>query len=128
MAHNPFVVSGTLLNTTPGSGELVMLTSPPIIPPYDGAPILILACLMWNTGAGTTSVNYKIVRGTTTGLTNLMAAFADGIAAGVSACRTLMALDTAIGLAAAQYSLTITQNGNSGAGSATNGFIVAMCL
>lgn len=112
-----------------GSAEGVVISTAPISVPLDGATVIILASVLLNVPASTTAILYKIVRGITTGLANLLSnnALPDTPAIGVVQ-RTFCVTDNPVGLASVQYSLTMTCTGAVSSGNTPQLFIAVFCL
>jgi hypothetical protein len=112
------------------TAETVIVSSPLVTMEEQTQQFLIIGWAQVTTGANATSITAKLRRGTTTSgtLVNEANAVADGIAAAKTSDVLVMALESQANLAAAQYSLTITQAGASGNGNVLQAGIVVIAL
>lgn len=126
----PSVSSTTFVGPLPANAtETVILTTPPLTLSLDFAQVFLiwLACII--TGASTTSLGYRIRRGT-----SIAGAFIGAIVwqqtnvAGNFVNMSGAYVDTPGAIAAQQYSLTVVQVGATAAGSYQDGSLLAFAL
>jgi hypothetical protein len=126
----PSVQTNTFVGPLPASAvETVVLTTPPLTLPLDGAVVILLWMAMIAGGATTTDLDFRLRRGTTSagvqvGATswNLTAVVGSGRALGG------WYFDTPGAVAGIQYSLTVAQVGATGAGTFNDGALLAFAL
>lgn len=126
----PSVQTNTFIGPLPANAnETVVLTTPPLTLPLDGATVLLLWMGSITAGTGTTSMFYRIRRGTTTGgvLVNVGQWVTTTVAANLL-CMSGWYFDTPGGVAGQQYSLTVAQIAASGAGIWSDGALLAFAL
>lgn len=126
----PSVFSTTFIGPLPASAaETVICTTPPLSPSLDFASILLFWTFALLAGTGTASVSMAIRRGTTVaGVTITPGSFVQILAAGQNGNVSGSWADTPGAVAGQQYSLTITQNGATAAGTPGNVALIAFAL
>lgn len=112
------------------TAETVIVSSPLVTMEEQTQAFLILAWAQVTTGTNATSITARVRRGTAVGgtLVNEANLTADGIAAAKTSDVMTMAMESQAGLASAQYSLTITQNGADGNGAVVQSGIIVLAL
>jgi hypothetical protein len=110
--------------------ETVIATTPPLNLPLDFADILLLAYFVINpVGASTTSVSWRIRRGTTTAGAQVMVSPGSTPAtAGVFFSTSMQYFDTPGAVAGQQYTLTCNQNAATANGTVVDVFLAAFVL
>lgn len=126
----PSVFSNTFIGPLPaGAAETVVLTTPPLTLPLDGAAVFIIWCANILTGATTTFLNFNIRRGTTTAGTVIhLQSFAVPVTAGSKAQGAGCYFDTPGAVAGQQYTLTVSQQAATAAGTWEDGALLAFAL
>lgn len=124
------VFSTTFIGPLPASAvETVLVTSPPLTPAIDTAAIFLFWTFALLAGTGTVSATLTIRRGTSTAGANITpGGFVQAIAAGANGLFSGVWVDTPGAIAGQQYSLTITQNGATVAGTPGNVAMLAFSL
>lgn len=126
----PSVFTNTFIGPLPASAvETVVLTTPPLTLPLDGATVLLLWSMSVVTGTASTGTVIRIRRGTTTGgalvslnpWTNTTTAALGYVLGG-------WYFDTPGNVAGQQYSLTVVQTAATGAGTWSDGALLAFAL
>lgn len=126
----PSVISNTFVGPLPaGAGETVVLTTPPISEPIDGAQVILLWQASITAGASVTSHVFHLRRGTTATDTGVGAGpWTDQIAAAAGRTSSGFYFDFPGVVAGQQYSLTVIQTAATGAGTWLDGALLAMVL
>ena len=126
----PTVASNTFVGPLPASAaETVVLTTPGISEPIDNAQVLLLWTASITPGTSTTSLVYRIRRGTTTGgaLVNASTFSFTTVAANLTTVSGWY-FDSPGTVAGQQYSLTVVQTADTVAGAWVDGALIAMVL
>lgn len=127
----PFVFSTTIVGSIPASGaEAIIITTPPINQPLDGASVLLIGWMTQVIGTGGTQINAKFRRGTTTASPALnLAVVTQVVTAGNQTPFSFSYVDANPGIVAGQqYSLGIALTGATGASSTLDAFMAAIIL
>jgi hypothetical protein len=126
----PTVATTTFVGPLPANAnETVILTTPPINEPIDNAQIILMWMFASTTGASVNGLFYRIRRGTTTAGVSIGAAqWVFTVGAAVATMQSGLYVDSPGVVAGQQYSLTISQNAATGAGTFTDGVLIAMVL
>ena len=126
----PSVFSNTFVGPLPANAtETVVLTTPPINQILPGAAIILLWSFALIIGASSTNIAFRLRRGTTTaGALVNVAGFQSTCTAASGFATGGMYQDSPGEIAQLQYSLTVVQLAATGAGTFTDGSILAMVL
>lgn len=127
----PSVQSNTFIGPLPANNtETVILTTPPLTISLDFATVFLLWACNIVSGTGTTSLSFRLRRGTTiTGALVTPAAFwTHTLAAANSADLSGNYFDIPGAVGGQQYSLTIIQTGATAAGTFNDGSLIAFAL
>lgn len=121
--------SSVVLASPPAStAETAIVTTPTLSPPLDNAAVLIQWYWQGVWGTGTTAVNVNLRRGSGTAGTLINNGGGITVTAGnqfiISGCY----VDTPGAVAGMQYTLTLTGQGTTGAGSSVEGCMMAFVL
>jgi hypothetical protein len=126
----PSVATNTFIGPLPANAnETVVLTTPPLTLPLDGATVILPWMAYLTTGTGTTSIAYRIRRGTTTAgvlLNQNPWFFTSGPGNGLTVGGWYF--DTPGAVAGQQYSLTIVQSAATAAAVWGDGALMAFAL
>jgi len=124
------VFTTTFVGPLPANAtETVVLTTPAIQLAVDNAAVILVWMATVLLGTGTTSLGWRLRRGTTTAGTFIgAAAWLDAATAATSNVTAGMYVDTPGVVAGQQYSLTIVQTGASASGTWSDGCLLAMVL
>ena len=126
----PTVASNTFVGPLPASAaETVVLTTPGISEPIDNAQVLLLWTASITPGTSTTSLVYRLRRGTTTAgtLVNASTFSFTTVAANLTTVSGWY-FDSPGTVAGQQYSLTVVQTADTVAGAWVDGALIAMVL
>ncbi len=126
---NASVASTTIVNAAiVGNAETVVVTTPTLNLPLDGAMVFLFAMVLWTPGAGTTSSSLRLRRGTgTTGtVVNIPTAYV--VVAAQTTYSVLLYPDTPGIVAEQQWSLTIGTAGATANHSVSDVAMIAMVL
>ena len=126
----PSVQTNTFIGPLPASAaETVLCTTPPLSLPLDFAVVFLFWTFALTAGTGTTSVSFNIRRGPTiTGALVTPNTWAQAIAAGALGLMSGNVFDAPGAVGGQQYSLTMTQNGATAAGTPGNVGLLAFAL
>lgn len=126
----PQIASTTFVGPLPASAaETVILTTPPLNISLDFSQIIIQWACDILAGASTTSLVFRLRRGTTVAGTLInAAAWTHTLAAAASAVMSGVYVDTPGAVAGQQYSLTVVQTAATGAGTFNDGCLLAFAL
>ena len=126
----PSVTSNTLANALPASAaETVVLITPPINEPIDNAQVILQWFLSLTAGTSTTGFNVRIRRGTTVAAPVVFnGPWQFTTVAGNFATFGGCLADSPGIVAGQQYCLTLIQTAATGAGTFTDGTLIAMVL
>lgn len=125
----PSVQSNTIVAQLPASAvETVVVTTPPLTLPLDSAVVLILVYIAVTPGTGTTSLGFRIRRGTTTAGVLVNVAMNTLPSAGIGGFVNAWYFDTPGAVTGQQYSATLAQNAGTGAGTITDVAMLAFAL
>jgi hypothetical protein len=126
----PSVQTNTFIGPLPASAvETVVLTTPPLTLPLDGATVLLLWSIQITGGATTTATSVQIRRGTSTaGPVVSAGAWLFVMTAGQRYTVSGWYFDTPGAVAGQQYSLTVSQTAATGAGTWIDGAMLAFAL
>jgi hypothetical protein len=126
----PSVATNTFVGPLPASAvETVVLTTPPINEPIDNAQVLLFWMANLTPGASTTSLVWRLRRGTTTaGVALGLTTWGFTTAAGNFVTNSGWYFDFPGVVAGQQYSLTVSQTADTVAGAWADGALIAMVL
>jgi hypothetical protein len=126
----PSIATNTFIGPLPANAtETVVLTTPLLTLPIDGAQIFLFWCGCINAGTGTTVITYRIRRGTTAAGANIaLGVWTQLTTVGNAAMLSGCYFDTPGIVAGQQYSLTAAQTGATAAGVWIDGALLAFAL
>jgi hypothetical protein len=126
----PSVATTTFIGPLPASAaETLVFTTPPINEPVDNAQVLILWSAVITPGTSTTSLVFRVRRGTlvTSPLVNAAGWGFTTVAANLLFCSGWYPDNPGV-VAGQQYSLTVVQTADTVAGAFVDGSMIAMVL
>ncbi len=126
----PSVATTTILANVPASGaDTVILTTPPLNLPLDGALVFLHWNLVFGTGAGTVSVLVSLRRGTTTAAAKInVGSLNITVTAATEVNLSGVYVDSPGAVAEQQYSVSLLGNATTGAMTNSDGALIAMVL
>lgn len=126
----PTVTTNTFVGPLPANAtETVILTTPGISEPIDNAQVIIAWAAYISAGVGVTNHQFRLRRGTTAAGALVNVANMGFVAtAGIVSGGAGVYFDSPGVVAGQQYSLTVQQGGATGAGTWSDGCLLAMVL
>ena len=128
-ARFPSVFSNTILANVPATGaETIVLTTPALTLPFDGAAVFLIWSYAAAMGTGTTAATPKLYRGTSLTAPLLLTGPPNTVVAGNTVSLPFVFVDVNPGPAAPQYSLSFLGSNTTGAWGAGSGALLAFAL